>query len=53
LPAGIALVSAEGFEEWLMDIEVLDANPLYMNQTFRLKFKFNASYPIGTVFRQP
>jgi ubiquitin-conjugating enzyme E2 W len=26
---------------------VLDANPLYMNQTYRLKFKFSPSYPIG------
>jgi len=46
LPPGITLVSADGFEEWFMDIEVLDANPLYMNQVFRLKFKFNANYPI-------
>jgi hypothetical protein len=30
-----------------MDIKVLDANPLYMNETYRLKFKFSASYPIG------
>jgi len=46
LPPGIGLVSAEGFEEWYMDIKVLDANPLYMNETYRLKFKFSASYPI-------
>lgn len=30
-----------------MDIEVLDANPLYMNKIFRLKFAFSDSYPIG------
>jgi hypothetical protein len=30
-----------------MDIKVLDANPLYMNETYRLKFKFSNSYPIG------
>lgn len=47
LPDGIILVSAEGFEEWFMDIQVLDGNPLYVGQTFRLKFKFNSSYPIG------
>lgn len=29
-----------------MDIEVFD-NPIYKNQTFRLKFKFSAGYPIG------
>jgi len=46
LPPGIAMVSAEGFSEWLLDIEVLDANPLYMNQIFRLKFTFSPSYPI-------
>ena len=26
---------------------MLDANPLYTNQTYRLKFKFSSSYPIG------
>lgn len=31
-----------------MDIEVLDANPLYMNETYRLKFRFSNNYPIGT-----
>lgn len=50
LPDGIILVKAEGFDEWFMDIKVLDGNPLYANQTFRLKFKFNSSYPIGTIF---
>jgi ubiquitin-conjugating enzyme E2 W len=47
LPPGITLFSAEGFQEWFLDIQVLDANPLYMNQTYRLKFKFSPSYPIG------
>jgi len=46
LPPGITLVSAEGFQEWLLDIQVLDKNPLYMNQTYRLKFKFSPTYPI-------
>jgi ubiquitin-conjugating enzyme E2 W len=41
------LVSADGFDEWYMDIKVLDANPIYMNQMFRLKFKFSSGYPIG------
>lgn len=41
-------MSADGFDEWFLDIQVLDANPLYMNQIYRLKFKFSASYPIGT-----
>ena len=48
LPPGITLVSAEGFEEWLLDLKVLDANPLYMNQVYRLKFKFSPQYPIGS-----
>jgi len=46
LPPGIALVKAEDFQEWLLDIKVLDQNPLYLNQTYRLKFKFSPSYPI-------
>jgi ubiquitin-conjugating enzyme E2 W len=49
LPPGLSLVSADGFDEWFMDIKVLDANPLYLNETYRLKFKFSASYPIGKV----
>lgn len=30
-----------------MDIKVLDDNPLYLDQTYRLKFLFSSSYPIG------
>lgn len=33
-----------------MDIQVLDDNPLYKGETYRLKFKFSTSYPIGTFF---
>lgn len=47
LPPGISLVEAENLEEWLLDIEVLDQNPLYLNQMFRLKFRFGDKYPIG------
>ncbi|KAJ4297096.1 hypothetical protein N0V88_004013 [Collariella sp. IMI 366227] len=46
LPPGIELVSAENLEEWLLDIRVLDDNPLYKDQTYRLKFRFGPSYPI-------
>ncbi|KAL1868045.1 hypothetical protein VTK73DRAFT_3870 [Phialemonium thermophilum] len=46
LPPGIDLVSADNFEEWLLDIRVLDSNPLYAGQVFRLKFRFSSSYPI-------
>ncbi|KAK3942697.1 ubiquitin-conjugating enzyme/RWD-like protein [Diplogelasinospora grovesii] len=46
LPPGIELVSADNFEEWLVDIRVLDENPLYKGQIYRLKFKFSSSYPI-------
>ncbi|QSZ33914.1 hypothetical protein DSL72_005488 [Monilinia vaccinii-corymbosi] len=46
LPPGIDLVSAEDFAEWLLDIRVLDHNPLYKDQTYRLKFKFPPGYPI-------
>ncbi|KAL2263241.1 hypothetical protein VTK26DRAFT_7660 [Humicola hyalothermophila] len=46
LPPGIELVEAENFEEWLVDIQVLDNNPLYQGQTYRLKFRFGPTYPI-------
>ncbi|KAJ2907059.1 hypothetical protein MKZ38_008627 [Zalerion maritima] len=46
LPPGIELVSTETFEEWLVDIRVLDDNPLYKGEMYRLKFRFSASYPI-------
>ena len=29
-----------------MDIRVLDTNPLYLNQTYRLCFRFSNNYPI-------
>ncbi|OHE99539.1 ubiquitin-conjugating enzyme [Colletotrichum orchidophilum] len=47
LPPGIELISADNFEEWIMDIKVLDDNPLYKDQAYRLKFKFSQQYPIG------
>ncbi|KAK1781886.1 ubiquitin-conjugating enzyme/RWD-like protein [Copromyces sp. CBS 386.78] len=46
LPPGIELVSADNLEEWFLDIKVLDNNPLYLNETYRLKFRFSQSYPI-------
>ncbi|KUL86712.1 hypothetical protein ZTR_03113 [Talaromyces verruculosus] len=46
LPPGIEIVQAENFEQWLMDIRVLDSNPLYQGQTFRLKLMFSSKYPI-------
>ncbi len=30
-----------------MDIRVLDANPLYKDQIYRLRFRFSTNYPIG------
>lgn len=48
LPPGISIVKSDNFEEWLMDIRVLDYNPLYANETYRLKFTFSSKYPIGT-----
>lgn len=47
VPPGITLISADNFEEWLLDIRVLDDNPLYRNEVYRLKFRFSGSYPIG------
>ena len=49
LPPGISIVKADNFEEWQMDIRVLDSNPLYLNETYRLKFTFGKNYPIGMV----
>ncbi|EON62100.1 ubiquitin-conjugating enzyme E2 W [Coniosporium apollinis CBS 100218] len=46
LPPGITLVQADNLDTWLMDIRVLDDNPIYRNQTYRLKFVFSGSYPI-------
>ncbi|KAL8718548.1 MAG: hypothetical protein Q9225_004338, partial [Loekoesia sp. 1 TL-2023] len=46
LPPGISLVSADDFKQWEMDIRVLDPNPLYLDQTFRLRFRFSNNYPI-------
>lgn len=37
--------------EWQFDIRVLDSNPLYHNQIFRLKIVFGDSYPIGRPLR--
>lgn len=47
LPPGISLVTADDFKEWHMDIRVLDPNPLYLNQIYRLRFRFSTNYPIG------
>jgi ubiquitin-conjugating enzyme E2 W len=47
LPPGITLVSADDFDEWFLDIKVLDQNPLYQDKEFRLRFKFAPQYPIG------
>jgi ubiquitin-conjugating enzyme E2 W len=46
LPPGITLISAENFETWLVDIQVIDSNPLYHGETYRLKFCFSPQYPI-------
>ncbi|MCJ1451868.1 hypothetical protein MMC28_002208 [Mycoblastus sanguinarius] len=46
LPPGIDLVSAEDFKEWQMDIRVLDPNPIYLDKTYRLRFRFSNNYPI-------
>lgn len=47
MPPGIELVSTDSLDEWIVDVQVLDQNPLYMDQTFRLHFRFPSTYPIG------
>ncbi|KAJ5826344.1 ubiquitin conjugating enzyme [Penicillium riverlandense] len=46
VPPGISIAKSDNLEEWQMDIKVLDDNPLYQNQTYRLKFTFGQKYPI-------
>ncbi|KAG5920170.1 hypothetical protein E4U60_001087 [Claviceps pazoutovae] len=46
LAPGIELVDGDSLQNWVFDIRVLDSNPLYENQIFRLKFSFSPSYPI-------
>ncbi|KAH7123637.1 ubiquitin conjugating enzyme, partial [Dendryphion nanum] len=46
LPPGIELVSADNLNEWFMDIRVMDENPIYKDDVYRLKFMFSSSYPI-------
>jgi len=46
LPPGIQIASAPDYTAWKMDIQVLDDNPLYLDQVYRLNFKFSKSYPI-------
>ncbi|KAJ5613255.1 ubiquitin conjugating enzyme [Penicillium lagena] len=46
IPPGISIAKSDNLEEWQMDIKVLDDNPLYQNQTYRLKFTFGKKYPI-------
>ncbi|PLB37818.1 ubiquitin-conjugating enzyme E2 [Aspergillus candidus] len=46
LPPGITIAKSENLEEWHMDLQVLDDNPLYQDQTYRLKFTFGSKYPI-------
>merc|ERR1711881_820344 len=43
---GITFVSADDLKEWYMDIEVLDDNPIYKGEKYRLKFMFSNNYPI-------
>ncbi|KAK6541211.1 hypothetical protein TWF694_008578 [Orbilia ellipsospora] len=45
-PPGITIASSPDLTNWKMDIRVLDSNPLYLDQTYRLNFKFSPSYPI-------
>ena len=53
LPPGIDLVKADDLRQWHMDIRVLDSNPIYKDQVFRLQFVFSNQYPIGAwLFRR-
>ena len=53
LPPGVELVSSgegEGnISDWTFDIRVLDDNPIYKDQIYRLRFRFPKAYPIGAI----
>ncbi|KFH47943.1 ubiquitin-conjugating enzyme E2 W-A-like protein [Hapsidospora chrysogenum ATCC 11550] len=57
LPPGIDLVSSgtsDGdLSDWLLDIRVLDQNPLYQGEVYRLRFRFPKSYPIAAHSEPP
>lgn len=53
LPPGITLIQADDFQTWLMDIQVMDDNPLYQGETYRLKFSFTPQYPIEVCLPLP
>ena len=46
LPPGITLVQSDNFKTWLADIQVIDTNPIYQGETYRLRFTFSPQYPI-------
>jgi len=48
MPPGLELIKADDFAEWQMDIRVLDDNPLYKGEVYRLRFRFGDNYPIRT-----
>ena len=53
VPPGVSIASTPDFTNWKMDIQVLDENPLYKGQTYRLNFKFSNAYPIGSSAANP
>lgn len=53
LPPGITLVKADDYQTWLMDVKVIDPNPIYLGETYRLKFHFSPQYPIEVLFLLP
>jgi ubiquitin-conjugating enzyme E2 W len=46
LAPGLTLVQADDFREWLMDLRVIDDNPIYKGEVYRLRFVFSNNYPI-------
>lgn len=49
MPPGIELIdrtdNVDG--DWFLDVRVLDENPIYQGEVYRLKFRFPRMYPIG------
>lgn len=46
LAPGLTVVKADDLKEWLVDMRVVDDNPIYKGETYRLKFTFSDKYPI-------
>ncbi|KAK9459151.1 ubiquitin-conjugating enzyme/RWD-like protein [Lipomyces oligophaga] len=45
---GIKIVQSDDFKKWLIDLQVIEDNPIYNGKVFRLQFEFPSTYPIDS-----